>query len=84
MKKKSFAAVLISAALLVSLTGCANSGAKTSEEATADNPMVLTLAHGLSESHTVHIAMTEFAQKVEGAHERKSAGQDLSERAAWK
>ena len=27
--------------------------------------MVLTLAHGLSETHTVHIAMTEFADKVE-------------------
>ena len=27
--------------------------------------MVLTLAHGLSESHTVHIAMTEFAEEVE-------------------
>jgi tripartite ATP-independent transporter DctP family solute receptor len=26
--------------------------------------MVLTLAHGLSETHTVHIAMTEFADKV--------------------
>ncbi len=65
MKKKSFAAIVLCIALLVSLTGCANSGAKTSEEATADNPMVLTLAHGLSESHTVHIAMTEFAEKVE-------------------
>ena len=27
--------------------------------------MVLTLAHGLSETHTVHIAMTEFAEQVE-------------------
>ena len=26
--------------------------------------MILTLAHGLSETHTVHIAMTEFADKV--------------------
>ena len=47
------------------LTGCASGGAATSAQATAENPMVLTLAHGLSETHTVHIAMTEFAEKVE-------------------
>ena len=47
------------------LTGCAGSSAATSEEATAENPLVLTLAHGLSETHTVHIAMTEFARQVE-------------------
>ena len=50
---------------VLGLTGCAQGGAKTSAEATAENPMVLTLAHGLSETHTVHIAMTEFADKVE-------------------
>ena len=50
---------------LFSLTGCTQSGAKTSAEATAQNPLVLTLAHGLSETHTVHIAMTEFANMVE-------------------
>ena len=33
--------------------------------AIAQNPLVLTLAHGLSETHTVHIAMTEFANMVE-------------------
>ena len=50
---------------LLALTGCAQGGASDSVSATAENPMVLTLAHGLSESHTVHIAMTEFADKVE-------------------
>ncbi len=30
----------------------------------AENPLVLTLAHGLSETHTVHIAMTQFAEEV--------------------
>ena len=30
----------------------------------AENPLVLTLAHGLSETHTVHIAMTQFADEV--------------------
>ena len=65
-------AVALSLAVL-GLTGCAQSGAKTSTEATAENPMVLTLAHGLSETHTVHIAMTEFADKRKnpGAHPSK-------------
>ena len=64
---KKFAAAMAAALGLavLGLTGCAQSGAKTSTEATAENPMVLTLAHGLSETHTVHIAMTEFADKVE-------------------
>ena len=37
---------------VLGLSGCAQSGAKTSAEASAENPMVLTLAHGLSETHT--------------------------------
>ena len=62
---KKFAAVTLALGLWVlALTGCANTGASTSEAATQENPMVLTLAHGLSETHTVHIAMTEFADKV--------------------
>ncbi len=62
---KKFAAVTLALGLCVSaLSGCANTGAATSSAATAENPMVLTLAHGLSETHTVHIAMTEFADKV--------------------
>ena len=64
---KKFAAAMAAALSLavLGLSGCAQSGAKTSAEASAENPMVLTLAHGLSETHTVHIAMTEFADKVE-------------------
>lgn len=63
---KKFASLLLALGLAAAgITGCANSGAGSSAEATADNPMVLTLAHGLSETHTVHIAMTEFAEKVE-------------------
>lgn len=46
------------------LTGCGTNSASNSKEATAENPMVLTLAHGLSESHTVHIAMLQFAEEV--------------------
>lgn len=63
---KRLAAIAAAMVLAVTgLTGCAGSSAATSEEATAENPLVLTLAHGLSETHTVHIAMTEFAQQVE-------------------
>lgn len=63
MKKLAAAAALGLAFL--ALAGTVRSDAKTSAEATAENPMVLTLAHGLSETHTVHIAMTGFADKVQ-------------------
>lgn len=63
---KKFAAIAAAMVLAITgLTGCAGSSAATSEEATAENPLVLTLAHGLSETHTVHVAMTEFARQVE-------------------
>ncbi len=68
MLKRFKAIIIISALVLVNvftMTGCgANEGATSSKNATADNPMILTLAHGLSESHTVHIAMTKFAEEV--------------------
>lgn len=64
--KKLTAIMLVLVMTAMCLTGCTQTtGAQTSAEATAENPMILTLAHGLSEVHTVHIAMTEFAQKVE-------------------
>ena len=63
---KKFAAIALAASMVLGLSGCGSSGsAQTSDTATAENPMVVTLAHGLSESHTVHIAMTECAEKVE-------------------
>ncbi len=62
---KKIASMLALGLTVAMLGGCANAGASSSAEATAENPMVLTLAHGLSETHTVHIAMTEFADKVE-------------------
>ena len=64
---KKLAAFAAAGILAVSaLTGCGSTqnSAVTSDEATAENPMVLTLAHGLSETHTVHIAMTQFAEEV--------------------
>lgn len=60
--KKALFAICLSAMVLC---GCSSSSVTNSSEATKENPMVLTLSHGLSESHTVHIAMTEFAQEVE-------------------
>lgn len=63
---KKMVAILAAVGLCIaSLAGCAQGGAKDSESATAEEPLVLTLAHGLSETHTVHIAMVEFAEKVE-------------------
>ena len=65
-KMKKYIAVLLTVTLICSfgLTGCGTNSASNSKEATAENPMVLTLAHGLSESHTVHIAMLQFAEEV--------------------
>lgn len=63
---KKLAAIAAAFALTAAaLTGCAQNSAADSASATAENPLVLTLAHGLSETHTVHIAMTEFAEQVE-------------------
>ena len=63
---KKFAALAAAAALSLGImTGCGASG--TTADSTgysAENPLVLTLAHGLSETHTVHIAMTQFADEV--------------------
>ena len=78
---KKLAAIIAAVGLsLCSLTGCAQSGVKTSAQATAENPMILTLAHGLSETHTVHIAMTEFADK--GTYKWKNPDPDLPKRTA--
>lgn len=63
---KKLAAITAAFALTAAaLTGCAANGASDSASATAENPLVLTLAHGLSETHTLHIAMVEFAEEVE-------------------
>lgn len=52
-------------ALCLGLSGCREQSASSSVEATADKPMILTLAHGLSETHTVHIAISQFADELE-------------------
>ena len=62
---KKIAALGAAAALCVGLmSGCGASGTTADTSYSAENPLVLTLAHGLSETHTVHIAMTQFADEV--------------------
>lgn len=64
--KRLAAVMMIMIIMLSSVAGCqATGGATSSAAATKENPMVLTLSHGLSETHSVHIAMTEFAKLVE-------------------
>ena len=46
------------------MAGCGASSTTADTSYSAENPLVLTLAHGLSEAHTVHIAMTQFAEEV--------------------
>ena len=62
MKKLAAIAAAVGLALL-SLTGCAQSGVKTSAEATPENPMVLTLAHGLSETFFYYVCYQQGITK---------------------
>ena len=61
---KAVNCLIILFAVLVMFTGCAQQGAQYSADATAENPMILTLAHNMAENHTVHIALEEFADRV--------------------
>lgn len=62
---KKFASVCTGAVLMMGvLAGCASTGASTSEAATKDNPLVLSLAHSLNDSHVTSKALTEFANEV--------------------
>lgn len=66
MKKTAATAAKVTALCLLAaaLAGCTKTG-QTGNLGPAPATTTLTLAHGLSETHTVHIAMEEFAQKVE-------------------
>lgn len=57
--------VAVAAIMALGLTGCGNQGAKSSAEATPSNPMILALAHNMSETHTVHLAIKQFADEVD-------------------
>lgn len=68
---KKIAALIFSFVLLLSLmlTGCESTSGSTNDdessaEYTAENPLVLTLAHSLSEAHTVSVAIQQFADEV--------------------
>ncbi len=63
MKRKT---VLVLLAILCALllSSCNKGGVEYSKDATKENPMVLTLAHNMAENHTVHIALQEFADRV--------------------
>lgn len=62
---KKIAALATAAVLCAGLmAGCGASSTTADTSYSAENPLVLTLAHGLSETHTVHIAMTQFAEEV--------------------
>lgn len=62
---KKIAALATAAVLCAGLmAGCGASSTAADTSYSAENPLVLTLAHGLSEAHTVHIAMTQFAEEV--------------------
>src|SRR5699024_8594992 len=56
---------LACAAAALSLTACANNGVSDSSQASSEHPMVLTLAHNLSETHVTSQALDRFAQNVE-------------------
>lgn len=62
---KKIAALATAGVLCAGLmAGCGTSSTTADTSYSAENPLVLTLAHGLSETHTVHIAMTQFAEEV--------------------
>ena len=54
----------IAAAAAMLLAGCGQQSAADSQSATREKPLVLTLSHGLSETHTVHQAIKRFADEV--------------------
>lgn len=68
MFKKITSFMLAMVLVLGTLTACGSGGEQGGKGAAADyskeKPLNLDLAHGLSETHTVHIALQSFADKV--------------------
>lgn len=66
MFAKSVKSLMIgmAAAAALLLAGCGQQSAADSQSATREKPLVLTLSHGLSETHTVHQAIKRFADEV--------------------
>src|SRR5690606_42160919 len=62
---------IVAVVLVAALGACAPaSGARTSAEATPENPLVLTLANNLGDDHVTSQALAEFASDVK----RRSGG----------
>lgn len=55
---------LVAALVLLGVTACAGRGAGRSEDATPQNPLVLTLAHSLGDTHVTSKALQDFADRV--------------------
>lgn len=62
--KKRVLAILLACMMLLGLCGCSDYGVTNSADATPENPMVITLAHNLSDTHVTGAAIQEFADKV--------------------
>ncbi len=62
--KKTLPTLITAALTLTVLTGCSTEQLDSSAEATAENPLVLRLAHNLSDRHITSQALTEFAEEV--------------------
>jgi tripartite ATP-independent transporter DctP family solute receptor len=63
-KAKTLIGLVLATSLLLLGTGCANTGPANSSMATRENPLVISLPHNMSETHTVHIALQGFADEV--------------------
>lgn len=61
-KARPFLVLSLAAAMLAA---CAGEGAQDSKAATAEDPMVLMLAHNLSTDHVTSVALSDFADTVE-------------------
>lgn len=63
-KKRKPLAAALAALTSLALAACAGTGVGHSEDATAENPMVLQLAHSLSTTHVTSLALDDFAERV--------------------
>ncbi|GAA1763102.1 TRAP transporter substrate-binding protein [Kocuria aegyptia] len=62
--KKTLSGLLTATLALSALTGCSAEKGDVSQEATREDPMVLRLAHNLSDTHVTSQALTAFAEDV--------------------
>lgn len=63
-KTRTLIVAVLATGLALFGAGCANQGPENSAQATKENPLVISLPHNMSETHTVHIALQGFADEV--------------------